>query len=156
MIISLDDSDKAILKLLQKDASLSHQEISRQIGVSATSVWRRIKNLEEVGVIKGRVALLDPKKIGMQVCVLINVRLVRHGDDTRVEFEKFIQSCDEVMECFAVVGSFDYSLRVVVPDVEKFEKFLASHLLSHPLVAESTSSFALRQVKYSTEFALET
>jgi Lrp/AsnC family transcriptional regulator len=155
MKISLDDSDKAILKLLQKDATLTHQQISDQIGVSATSVWRRVKNLEDVGIIRARVALLDPKKVGMRVCVLISVRLVRHGDDTRVEFEKFIVGRPEVLECFAIVGSFDYSLMVVVPDVEKFEKFLASHLLAHPLVAESTSTFALRQVKYSTKLLLD-
>ena len=155
MKISLDNPDKAILELLQKDANLTHQEISSKIGVSATSVWRRIKNLEEVGIIRARVALLDHHKIGMKVCVLISVRLVRHGDDTRVEFEKFITDRPEVLECYAVVGSFDYSLMVVVPDVEKFEKFLASHLLAHPLVAESTSVFALRQVKYSTEFLLD-
>jgi len=154
MSVSLDEADQKILNLLQQDAGLTHQEIADQTGVSATSVWRRIKNLEEVGVIRGRVALLDPKKIGMQVCALISLRLVRHGEDTRIAFEEFIASRTEVMECYAVVGNYDYMLVVMVPDVEIYEIFLSRHLLSHPLVASSNSSFTLRRVKYNTAFSL--
>lgn len=154
MVISLDESDKRILNLIQKDATLTHQDIAEQTGVSATSVWRRIKNLEDVGVICGQVTLLDPKKIGMQVCALINLRLVRHGEDTRVEFEAFIASRTEVMECYAVVGNYDYMLVVMVPNVEDYEIFLSRHLLSHHLVASSNSSFTLRRVKYTTAHSL--
>lgn len=154
MVVSLDESDKKILNLIQENAALTHQDIADKTGISATSVWRRIKNLEEVGVIKGQVTLLDPKKIGMQVCALINLRLVRHGEDTRVEFEEFIASRPEVMECYAVVGNYDYMLVVQVPNVEKYEVFLSRHLLSHHLVASSTSSFTLRRVKYTTAHSL--
>lgn len=156
MRISLDESDKKILNLIQMDASLTHQEIAEQTGVSATSVWRRIKNLEEVGVIRGQVALLDPKKVDMQVCALINLRLVRHGEDTRIEFEDFIASRTEVMECYAVVGNYDYMLVVMVPNVEDYEIFLSRHLLSHHLVASSNSNFTLRRVKYTTAHSLKT
>ena len=155
MNISLDESDKKILNLIQRDATLTHQDIAEQTGVSATSVWRRIKNLEEVGVIRGQVALLDPKKIGMQVCALISLRLVRHGEDTRVEFEDFIASRPEVMECYAVVGNYDYMLVVMVANVEDYEVFLSRHLLSHHLVASSNSSFTLRRVKYTTAHSLD-
>jgi len=154
MNISLDESDRKILTLIQNDATLTHQDIAEKSGVSATSVWRRIKNLEEVGVIKGQVALLDTKKIGMQVCALINLRLLRHGEDTRVEFEDFIASRPEVMECYAVVGNYDYMLVVQVPAVEAYEAFLTRHLLSHHLVASSNSSFTLRRVKYTTAYSL--
>lgn len=154
MDISLDDADKKILTLIQNDATLTNQEIAEITGVSATSVWRRIKNLEEVGVIKGTVALLDHKKAQLNVCVIIHVRLSRHGEDTRIEFEKFISGCPEVVECYAILGNHDYSLMVVVPTVEIFEKFLAGHLLSHALISESTSFFTLRQVKYSTAIPL--
>jgi len=154
MTISLDSPDRRILNLIQAQASLTHQEIAERTGVSATSVWRRIKNLEEVGVIRGRVALLDPKKIGMQVCALISLRLMRHGEDTRIEFEDFIASRPEVMECYAVVGDYDYMLVVMVPTVEDYEIFLSRHLLSHALVASSNSSFTLRRVKYTTAHAL--
>ncbi len=154
-MISLDKSDRKILDLIQDDATLTHQDIADRTGVSATSVWRRIKNLEEVGVIRGQVALLDPKKIGMQVCALISLRLVRHGEDTRIEFEEFIASRSEVMECYAVVGNYDYMLVVMVANVEDYEVFLSRHLLSHPLVASSNSAFTLRRVKYTTAHSLE-
>jgi len=105
-------------------------------------------------VIKGTVALLDQKKTKLNVCAMIHVRLNRHGEDTRVEFEDFIEQRPEVTECYAILGRHDYSLMVVVPDVEKFEKFLAGHLLNHPLISESTSFFTLRQVKYTTALPL--
>lgn len=154
MSISLDSSDIKILELIQQDATLTNQDIAEVSGVSATSVWRRIKNLEDVGVIKGTVALLDQKKTNLNVSAMIHVRLNQHGEDTRVEFEKFIDKRPEVTECYAILGKYDYSLMVVVPDVEKFEKFLAGHLLNHPLISESTSFFTLRQVKYSTALPL--
>lgn len=150
MSVTLDAADKKILRLIQMDATLTHQDIAERTDISATSVWRRIKNLEEVGVITARVALLDPKKVGMQVCALINVRLVRHGDESRIDFEDFIAARPEVMECYAVIGEYDYALMVRVPDVETYEKFLTSSLLSNVNVAASHSSFTLRQVKYTT------
>ncbi len=155
MKISLDESDIKILNLVQGDAALTNQEIAEITGISATSVWRRIKNLEDVGVIKGTVALLDRQKTSLNVCAMIHVRLNRHGEDTRVEFEEFIAGRPEVMECYAILGRHDYSLTVVVPDVEQFEKFLAGHLLNHPLISESTSYFTLRQVKYATALPLD-
>lgn len=154
MSISLDNIDIKILNLIQKDATLTNQDIADITGVSATSVWRRIKNLEDVGVISGKVTLLNQKKTKLNVCVIIHVRLSRHGEDTRVEFEEFIQKRPEVVECYAILGNHDYALTVIVPNVERFENFLAGHLLSHPLISESTSFFTLRQVKYSTALPL--
>jgi len=155
MNISLHRSDVNIFNLIQKNATLTNQDIADLTGVSATSVWRRIKNLEDIGVIKGTVALLDQKKTGLDVCAIIHVRLSRHGDKTRVEFENFIENRDEVTECYAILGKHDYALTVVVPDVERFEKFLAGHLLNHPMISESTTYFTLRQVKYSTALPLD-
>ena len=82
------------------------------------------------------------------------MRLNRHGEETRIEFENFIALRPEVTECYAILGKHDYSLTVVVPDVEKFEKFLAGHLLNHPMISDSTTYFTLRQVKYSTALPL--
>src|SRR6056300_1689321 len=100
MEISLDEADIKILNLIQKDATLTNQDIAEITGVSATSVWRRIKNLEDVGVIKGTVALLDQKKSNLNVSAIIHVRLSRHGEDTRAEFENFIEQRPEVTECY--------------------------------------------------------
>ncbi len=155
MTIALDEVDRKILTLIQQDATLTHQEIADKAGLSPTSVWRRIKSLEEAGVIRGRVALLDAKQVGMQVSALVSVRLTHQGTGTGQEFEKFIAGRPEVLECFAVVGAYDYAMVVRVRDVERFEKFLSGTLLSHPAVASSTSSFAMRQVKYSTALSLE-
>ncbi|MEZ5758440.1 MAG: Lrp/AsnC family transcriptional regulator [Emcibacteraceae bacterium] len=154
MNITLDDADIKILNLIQKDVNLTNQDIAEITGLSATSVWRRIKNLEDVGVIKAKVALLDQRKTNLNVCAIIHVRLNLHGEDTRIEFEDFIANRPEVMECYAILGRHDYSLTVVVPDVERFEKFLAGHLLNHPMISESTTYFTLRQVKYSTALPL--
>ena len=154
MNITLDDEDVKILNLIQKDVNLTNQDIAEMTSLSATSVWRRIKNLEDVGVIKAKVALLDQRKTNLNVCAIIHVRLNLHGEDTRIEFEDFIAKRPEVMECYAILGRHDYSLTVVVPDVERFEKFLAGHLLNHPMISESTTYFTLRQVKYSTALPL--
>ena len=154
MKISLDDADIKILNLIQSNATLTNQDIAEVTGVSATSVWRRIKNLEDVGVIKGTVALLDQKKSSLNISAIIHVRLSRHGEDTRTEFENFIEQCPEVTECYAILGKHDYALTVVVPNMEIFEKFLAGRLLNHPLISESTSFFKLRQVKYTTALPL--
>ncbi|MFC7049041.1 Lrp/AsnC family transcriptional regulator [Emcibacter nanhaiensis] len=155
MSVTLDASDRKILTLIQQDATLTHQEIADRANLSSTSVWRRIKSLEEAGVIQGRVALLDAKQVGMQVSALVSVRLTHQGAGTGQEFETFIAGRPEVLECYAVVGNYDYAMIIRVPDVERFEKFLSGTLLSHPAVASSTSSFAMRQVKYSTALSLD-
>lgn len=155
MTISMDRADRKILSLIQKDATLTNQDIAEKTGVSATSVWRRIKNMEDVGVIKGTVALIDQKKTNLNVCAMVHVRLRRQGDETRLEFEDYIASRPEVTECYAILGQHDYSLTVVVPDVEMFEKFLAGTLLNHPLITESTTFFAMRQVKYTTALPID-
>ena len=146
----IDRIDRNILELLQKNSGLTHQQIADKIGSSPTSVWRRIQNLEARGVISARVALLDRKTIGLNVCVICNVKLSHHSDETRLTFESFVASLPEVTECYAVSGSHDYTLKVVVKDVEAYERLLTRQLLNHPLVDSAASSFTLREVKYST------
>ncbi len=150
MSLKLDRIDRNILDLLQKDARLTHQEIADRIGSSPTSVWRRIQNLESKGVISARVALVDRHAIGLDVCVICNVKLSHHSDETRLEFEGFVASLSEITECYAVSGSHDYILKVVVEDVAAFERLLTRQVLNHPLVDAASSSFTLREVKYST------
>jgi len=153
MTVRLDRMDKEILLLLQKDARLTHQEIADRIGSSATSVWRRIQNLEARGVIRSRVALVERHSIGLDVCVICNVKLSHHSDETRLEFESFIASLAEITECYAVSGSHDYSLKIVVKDVAAYERLLTRQLLNHPLVDSAASSFTLREVKYQTSLS---
>ena len=146
----MDKMDRKILDLVQRDATLSHQEISEKVGSSPTSCWRRIKSLEERGIILRRVALLDPIEMDLKVSVMCSVTLKEHGEKARDALESFVLSRPEVMECYSMSGETDYMLRIVVPDVAAYEHFLMAHVLDHPFVASASSSFALRQVKYTT------
>jgi len=150
----LDEVDRKILTLLQQDATLSHQDLADQVGASSTSCWRRIKALEEAGVIQSRVVLLSAPEVDLKVSVLCSVHLKEHSTKDRKALEEFVLARPEVMECYSMSGDTDYMLRVVVPDVEAYEHFLMTHLLSNPIVASASSSFALRQVKYSTALPL--
>lgn len=151
----LDEIDLRILTLLQQDARVSQAELARQVAVSATSCWRRVRALEEAGVITSQVVLLDPQAVGLGVSVLASVSLNEHGDEKREAFERFVAEHPEIVECWSMTGDRDYLLRVVVRDVEAYERFLTRHLLHHPAVGSASSSFALRQVKYTTALPLE-
>ncbi len=151
----LDKMDRKILDLLQQDATLSHQEIAERVGSSPTSCWRRIKALEERGVIMRRVALLDPTQMDLRVSVMCGVTLKEHGDKARDALESFVLGRPEVLECYSMSGDTDYMLRIVVPDVAAYEHFLMNYVLDHPFVASASSSFALRQVKYSTSLPVK-
>ncbi len=152
--MTFDRIDKQILTLLQKDCRLSHQEIADRIGSSSSSVWRRIQALEENGVIAARVALVNPAAVGLNVCVICNVKLTHHSDETRVEFEEMVAVIAEVTACYAVSGNHDYSMTVVVRDVQAYEKFLTQKILNSHLVDAASSSFTLRTVKNTTVLGL--
>jgi len=153
--MTLDRIDNQILTLLQKDCRLSHQDIADRIGSSSSSVWRRIQALEECGVIAARVALVNPAAVGLNVCVICNVKLTHHSDETRVEFEQMVADIPEVTACYAVSGNHDYSMTVVVCDVQAYEKFLTQKILNSHLVDAASSSFTLRTVKNTTAFAVQ-
>jgi len=148
--MELDDLDRRILTLLQQDASLSNAELGEKVSVSAASAWRRIKRLEEAGVIDRRVALLDPLKSGLTVQVVVTVSLRHHGDGQREAFEDWVRSHPEVLECDALSGDKDYVLRVVVKDMAAYDHFLTGNLLHQECVASASSSIVLRQIKYTT------
>ena len=148
--MKLDRIDKEILRLLQKDCRLSHQDIAQRIGSSSSSVWRRIQTLEDAGVIAARVALVNPAAVGLNVCVICNVKLTHHSDETRVEFEEMIAAISEVTACYAVSGNHDYSMAVAVADVQAYERFLTQRILNSHLVDAASSSFTLRTVKNTT------
>ena len=114
----LDEIDLRLLAGLQEDASLSQAELARRVAVSPTSCWRRIRVLEETGVLEGRVALVNARAVGLGVNVVANVSLREHTDGNREAFEEFLRTLPEVVECFSMTGDRDYLLRVVVPSVE--------------------------------------
>lgn len=148
-IIQLDDVDRRILRVLQDDASLSQQAIAETVGASPTSCWRRIRSLEDAGVLKGSVRLVDPAAVGRRVTVMLQVRLKSHMQVAGPEFDAFVRGQADVMECYMMSGEWDYLMRVVVADVEDYQRFLGE-VLKHPNVATSASNFALNKVKYTT------
>ena len=148
--MTIDDLDRRILGLLQTNASLSHAEVGERVGVSAASAWRRIKRLEQAGVIGARVVLVDPAKVGLTVQVVVTVTLRHHGDGQREAFEDWVRAHPEVLECYALTGDRDYVLRVMVKDMNAYDHFLTGDLLHQDYVASASSSIVLRQIKYTT------
>jgi Lrp/AsnC family transcriptional regulator len=148
--MNLDATDQAILSLLQEDASLSHAEVGERAGVSAASAWRRIKRLEEDGVLRRRVALVDAGRAGLTVQVVVTVTLRSHGDGQREAFETWARNHPEVMSCYALTGDKDYVLHVVVKDMAAYDHFLTGDLLHREYVASASSSIVLREIKYTT------
>ena len=146
-----DGVDRRIVRELQRYASLSHAALAEKVGASAASVWRRVRNLEKMGVLGRAVRLADPKFLDRAVNVLCQVRMTRQSTDARAEFEAFIQSREEIVECYAMSGEWDYLLRIAVRDVADYDRFIRQGVLAHPSVANAASNFALRQVKYTTE-----
>ncbi len=143
----LHENDRRILRELQRDATLSLKALAERIAMSASSVWRRIQDLEAAGIIIGRVTLIDPMKAGLKVCVLIQVNIVEHKTDVREAFELFVANSEEILQCFAITGSHDYALVVRTRSVEDYERFLMNKLLAHPSVASTATQLVLRQHK---------
>ena len=152
--MELDRYDLHILKILQNDSSISMQDLGAQIGLSHTPCWRRVKKLEEHGVIIKQVALLNSKNLDLDVNVFVHVTLRQHHENALNRFEEAVSQLTEVVECYTVSGETDFLLRVVVKDVAAYEKLLKGTLLQLPEVGNLSSTFALRQVKYTTEIPI--
>jgi len=149
--MNLSVSDLKLLAALQKNVSISQIDLAELSGLSRTSVWRRIRELEEAGVIESRVALLNPKVLGLQIHVLLSVSMVEHSDRVRQSFETHVEGLPEVMNCFSVSGERDYVLQIISRDMESYNNFLNTKILHHSSVRSASSSFALRRVKYTTQ-----
>lgn len=150
-IFHFDETDRRIVRALQRDASLSHAALAESVGASPASVWRRVRNLEKEGVLGPAVRLADPARLGRSVNVMCQVRMTRQTVDARAAFENFIEGREEIVECYAMSGEWDYLLRIAVKDVADYDRFIMRGVLAHPSVANAASNFALRQVKYTTE-----
>lgn len=149
-IVVLDQIDRKIIKALQDNARLSSQELSERVGISTSPCWRRVKALEEAGVITRYVTLVDPEALGLSISIFTNVSLDKQIETALETFQKAVRKRPEVMECYLMTGDFDYLLRVVVGSLHDYERFLLDHLTKIPGVASIKSSFALKQVKYTT------
>jgi len=147
----IDEIDRRIIRDLQRDASLSHAALAEKVGASPASVWRRVRALERAGVLGATVRLASAEALGRSVNVLCQVRMTRQSVEARADFEAFIRSREEIVECYSMSGEWDYLLRIAVRDVADYDRFIMRGVLAHPSVANAASNFALRQVKYTTE-----
>jgi Lrp/AsnC family leucine-responsive transcriptional regulator len=143
----LDSFDIQILRALRSDGRLSVQNLSELIGLSPTPTARRLKRLEETGIIKGYSALIDEVALGYTVTVFVSVQLDRQVDDALVSFEAAIDAFPEVVDCWLMTGNRDYMMRVVTADLREFEHFLVQQLTKVPGVSTIESSIPLRRVK---------
>lgn len=145
--VALSDADRRMLRIAQADAALSLKSLAEKAGMSASSVWRRIRELETLGVIRERVTVLDPMRVGLSVCILVNVDIRTQDADARRAFERWAVDTPMVTQCFAVTGAHDYTLIVRAASVPDYERFLTDELLAHPSVAHSATHLVLRQIK---------
>ncbi|MCG8369608.1 MAG: Lrp/AsnC family transcriptional regulator [Proteobacteria bacterium] len=152
--MNLTRTDRRLLTELQKDATRNRSELAETVGMSRASCWRRIRDFENAGLIERRVALLNPKKAGFTIEVLLLVAMKEHSDENRRSFERHVSLLPEVMECFSVSGDRDYLLQVVAKDMESYNEFLNAEILRHAAVQSASSTFVLRRVKYSTALPL--
>ena len=152
----LDSTDRAILDMLQRDCSISTNRIAESLNLSQSPCWRRINNLEQQGLIRRRVALLDRPALGMDVVVFATVNLTTTGRQDLLSFEQDIVTYPEVMECYTMTGIWDYMLKIVTRDVRHYERFVRETLSANPAVRELHSHMAVTEIKNSTELPLET
>ena len=150
----LDRMDRKILDILQKDCTLPVAEIGKQIGLSTTPCWRRIQKLEEQGVIERRVALLNPKKVNVGVTVFVSITTSHHTKEWLERFHEALEDFPEVVEFYRMSGKVDYLLRVVVPDIERYDAFY-KRLISKIELSDVSSAFAMEEIYFTTALPLE-
>lgn len=152
--IDLDGIDRRILRALQQEGRITYDELAGRVGLSSSATLRRVKRLEDAGVIDGYVALVRPERVGLGLTAYINVRLEKHAEGQQrnpIElFRASVQSWPEVVECAALTGEMDYLLQVVVEDMAHYSRFIMDSLLKHPSVQDCRSSFVLQRLKSTT------
>jgi DNA-binding Lrp family transcriptional regulator len=151
----LDDLFKRrILDALQREGRLTNQELAERVGISPSPCWRRVRELEEEGVIRRYVAILEPEKVGVGECVFTLVNLEMHNRDSLAAFEQAVKDRPEILECYAITGDADFILKVHVPNIRAYDRLLNDVLFRIPGMKHVKSSFTLREVKYNTALPL--
>ncbi len=153
-IMELDAIDIRILRTIQSNARISNVDLAEAVGLSPSPCLRRVRHLEESGVISQYATLVEPSTVGLTVNVFVQVSLERQIDEYLERFEEAVRDWPEVMECYLMTGDADYHLRVVVSELSAYEVFLKERLTRVPGVSSIKSSFALKRVSYRTELPL--
>ena len=152
-MIELDDIDHRILDQLQQDCSRSVQEIGARVGLSQSPCWRRIRRMEEAGVLVGRVALVDPEAVGLGATVFVNVRAARHTADWLDAFATAVRRIPEIVECHRMSGEVDYLLKIVAADIADYDR-IYQRLIAQIELGDVSSSFSMEPLKHTTALPL--
>ncbi len=152
---SLDNTDKKLLSLLQKNAKMTTKQLAHHLNLSTTPVFERIKRLERTGVIERYVAIVNKDKVGKELIVFCNVSLKQHSHDVIREFESEIKNLPEVIECHHIAGMYDYSLKIITQNMDTYHDFIYNKLASINNVGNVQSLFVMREIKSGTELHLE-
>lgn len=152
--MKISDQERDLLIALQSDAAASLADLAAAAGVATSTAWRKVQEFERLGLIKDRVALLDPTKADLRLCVFATVRLSDHAEASIAGFGAVIHAHPEIMEAHAVSGTADYILKIRCRDVEAYEQFMTHTLLRSQFVKSVVSSFSLKELKYTTALPL--
>lgn len=151
----IDSFDKALLSALQRDGKASTQDLAGKAGLSASPCWRRIRRLEEAGVIERYAAVLNPREVGLHALAYVHVSLIDHTEATIEKFNRFVQLADQIIECCSITGESDFVLKVAAPDPEGLEEFIMRGILGTGAVRASMTNFILRQTKSGMSLPLD-
>ena len=143
----MDDIDKKILSIIQKDATIPLSELSKKVGISKTPSWNRIRKMEEERIIKSKVTVLDNKKINLNIVVFLSVSVSSHSEEWLIDFQKILSQYDQIIEAYRLTGSStDYLLKIVAPSIEEYDKF-QQNLINELKFTKMSSSIALKEIK---------
>lgn len=151
----IDPQSAKILAILQRDGRLTVQELAERVGLSTTPTWKRLKELERLGVIDHYAAVLDRSKVDLGNCVLAEINLSRHAENVVEDFEAAVAACEPIIECYSTTGQADYLLKVVTPDVASYDQFLHDVIFRLPGVSSIRSSIVLREIKKAAPLPLD-
>jgi Lrp/AsnC family transcriptional regulator, leucine-responsive regulatory protein len=152
--IAFNRTDRRLLDLLQRDGNLTNLELAEKVSLSPSACLRRVRVLEEAGVIRRYVAIVDPKRVGLGLMAFVNVKLEKRGRTPADGFARAVKDWPEVLACHSLTGDMDYLLRVHVENLDHFSRFVMDSLLKHPGVLDVKSSFVLEEVKETTALPL--
>ena len=153
MSVKIDDTDRAILRVLQRDASRSLDSIAAEMGLALNTVWRRVRKLEERGVLERRVALVDNERVGLPLTVFVAIRTDEHSSDWSEAFRKTVADIPEIVEFYRLAGDVDYILKLMVTDVAHYDR-VYQRLIAKVKISDVSASFAMEKLKFTTELPL--
>jgi len=150
----MDNFDKKILQILQKDCTAAISEVAEKVGLSTTPCWRRIQAMEKAGIIKKRVALADPEKLNVGLTIFVMIKTNQHNPNWLADFAKIAVDFPEIVEFYRMSGDVDYLLKVVVPDMKAYDAFY-KQLITKTDFSDISSSFAMEEIKYTTALPVD-